>query len=93
MFSAPPSSSAPPVLSTSKSGRQIKGKKVWEQAKGLSQIRPRGPTLEAAADDVQPTKKSKQTMVPTEDIDDRESQQQRILGAAYLLEEPPRTKD
>ena len=68
---------------------------MWEQAKGLSQTRPRGPTLEAAADDVQPTKKSEQTMVlvPTEDIDDRESQQQRILGAAYLLEEPPRTKD
>ena len=32
-------------------------------------------------------------MVPTEDIDERESQQQRILGAAYLLEGPPRTEE
>ena len=88
-----PSTSTLPMLPTSSSGRQIKAKKVWEQAKGLSQTRPRGPTLEAAVDNVQPTKKkSKQIMVPTEDIDERESQQQRILGAAYL-QEHPRTEE
>ena len=32
-------------------------------------------------------KKSKQHLVPSEDIDERESQQQRIPGAAYLLRE------
>ena len=30
-------------------------------------------------------KKSKQHLIPSEDIDERESQQQRILGAVYLL--------
>ena len=34
-------------------------------------------------------KKSKQDLVPSEDIDERESQQRRILEAAYWLGEPP----
>ena len=33
-------------------------------------------------------KKSKQNLVPSEDIDKRESQQQRILNAAYLIRNP-----
>ena len=79
------------MLTISKSGRQIKEKKAWEQEKGLSQKRSRGPTLDAA---LQPAmqvnkKKSKQHLVPSEDIDERESQQQHILGAAHLLGEPP----
>ena len=33
-------------------------------------------------------KKSKQSLISSEEIDERESQQQRILGAVYLLGEP-----
>ena len=33
-------------------------------------------------------KKSKQTLISSEDMNKRESQQQRILAAAYLLEGP-----
>ena len=75
------------MLSKSKSGRSIKDMKVWEQEKGLSQKRSRGPTLDATLQPaMQPIKKkSKQNLVPSEDIDERESHQQRILGAAYLL--------
>ena len=92
---APPSSSAPSVLTTSKSGRQIKEKKAWEQEKGLSQKRSRGPTLDATLQPaMQPNKKkSKQDLIPSEDIDERESQQRRILEAAYLVGEPIRSKE
>ena len=85
---APPPSSAPPVLTTSKSGRQITEKKTWEQAKGLSQKRSRGPKLDTTLQPILQPKKSKQHMVPSEEIDERESQQQRIIGAAYLIGEP-----
>ena len=37
-------------------------------------------------------KKSKQNLVSSKDIDERESQQQRILGVAYLLGEPPESE-
>lgn len=30
-------------------------------------------------------------MIPTKDVDERESQQQRILGAAYMLKGPSQT--
>ena len=88
---APPPSSAPPVLTTSTRGRHITERKAWEQAKGLSQTqkRSRGPTLDATLQPILQPKRSKQHMVPTEEIDERESQQQRILGAAYLIGEPP----
>ena len=50
---------------------------------------PRKPTLGAAAEeeeDLQPTKnKSKQTLVPMRDVDERESQQQGILAAVCLM--------
>ena len=83
---APPSSSAPPMLTISKSGRQIKEKKAWEQEKGLSQKRSRGPRLDATLQPaMQPNKKkSKQHLVPSEDIDERETQQQHILGAGLV---------
>ena len=86
---APPSSSAPPVLMKSSSGRQIKEKKAWEQEKGLSQKRSRGPTLNATLQPaMQPNKKkSKSNLIPSEDVDERESQQRRILEAGYLLGE------
>ena len=38
-------------------------------------------------------KKSKQYLVSSEDIDERESQQQRILRAVYLLGEPLRARN
>ena len=51
----------------------------------------RAPTLDLDAEAIRPMKKkSKQTLVPREDMDERESQQQRILAAAYLLEGPAR---
>lgn len=91
---APPSSSAPPVLTTSKSDRQIKEKKVWEQEKGLSQKRLRGSTLDTTLQPaMQPIKKkSKQNLVPSKDVDKRESQQQRILNTAYLVGDPYRSE-
>ena len=61
---------------------------MWEQANGLSQQkRSRGPTLDTTLQPaMQPIKKkSKQDLVPSEDVDERESQQQRILNAAYLV--------
>ena len=77
------------MLTTFKSGRKIKEKKVWEQEKGLSQKRSRESTLNATLQPaMQPNKKkSKQHLISSENIDERESQQQRILGAAYLLGE------
>lgn len=85
----PPSSSAPAKLT--RTGRQVKEKKVWEQAKGLSQPqrRPRGPildeTLEVERLPVVKKARSKNNMMPDEDLEERESQQERILGAAYLM--------
>ena len=83
------------MLTISKSGRQIKEKKAWEQEKGLSQKRSRGPTLDAILQPaMQPNKKkSKQDLVSSEDIDKRESQQRRILEAVFLVGEPIGSKE
>ena len=83
------------MLTISKSGRQIKEKKAWEQEKGLSQKRSRGPTLDATLQSAMQLnkKKFKQHLIPSEDIDERESQQQRILGPAYLLGNPLRARN
>ena len=74
------------MLTKSSSGRQIKEKKAWEQAKDLSQKRSRGPTLDATLQPaMQPNKKkSKQNLVPSEVYDERESQQRRILEAGFI---------
>ena len=37
--------------------------------------------------------KSKQHLISSEDIDEREFQQQRILRGAYLLREPPKSEN
>ena len=96
-FSTPSSSSAPLVLSKSTFDRQIKEKNAWEQAKGLlrsDRQRPRGPTLDATREAIQPMKKnSKQNLARNEDINERKSQLQHILGAAYLPEDPARAQE
>ena len=53
--------------------------------------KPRGSTLNATLQPaMQPNKKkSKQYLISSEDIDERKSQQQRLLRAAYLRGEPP----
>ena len=92
----PPSSAS---LPTTKNGRIRKEKKAWEQAKGNSQPkrRPRGPTLEETLVEMQSIPAPKKTKAkakakeqdiytPAENIDERESQQQRILAAAYMVD-------
>ena len=92
-----PHSSA--LLPTTKTSRVRKEKKAWEQAKGNSQPkrRPRGPTLEETLVEMQSIPAPKKTnakakakeqdiYIPAENIDERESQQQRILALAYMVD-------
>lgn len=78
-----------------KSGRQVKEKKIWEPASppkrggrgggGSRGGRPRGPTLEATHP--QPAqKRSKTKLIAAEDIDESETEQQAVINAGYLME-------
>ena len=60
MSTSSAASSAPPVLSKPRSDRQIKEKKDREPGQGLlwsGRPRPRGPTLDATLEAIQPMKK------------------------------------
>ncbi len=84
-FNEPPPSSAPPVMTrTTKSGRAVKETTVWEQ-ESQPRRRPRGPTLEVVAP--KPVRKrSKPNLVTAATLDERESQQKRLIESAFVIE-------
>jgi len=74
------SSSSAPV--TTRSGRAIKEKTKWEPTSAIR--RPRGPTLDAAP---QPTRKrSKNNLISAEEVEERESQQRRVINTAFIVD-------
>ncbi len=84
-FNEPPPSSAPPVMTrTTKSGRAVKETIVWEQ-ESQPRRRPRGPTLEVVAP--KPVRKrSKPNLVTAATLNERESQQKRLIESAFVIE-------
>lgn len=82
----PPPSSAPPVLT--RSGRAVTKATKWEPAPIR---RARGETLEAEAATLKPVRKKSrvelaegETMVNPIDVEERESQQQRIIRSGFI---------
>ena len=91
LIDEPPPSSAPAALTTTRHGRPVKEKKVWEQEKGHSQSwgqrgRQRGDSLEAELSPPK-KKKSKTNLVDAIDVDEWESQEQRRLQSAFVVED------
>ena len=76
---------APPVMTrTIKSGRAVKETTVWEQ-ESQPRRRPRGSTLEVVAP--KPVRKrSKPNLVTAATLDERESQQKRLIESAFVIE-------
>lgn len=86
----PPRDPTPPPVMT-KSKREVKKKKIWEQAsqEKKPKRRQRGATLDVAAVECGPSRKrSKAELrgVQAEEVEDRESQQKRIIESAFLVE-------
>jgi len=84
-FNEPSLSSVPPVMTrTTKSGRAVKETTVWEQ-EFQPRRRLRDPTLEVVAS--KPVRKrSKPNLVTAATLNERESQQKRLIESAFVIE-------
>ncbi len=84
-FNEPSPSFAPPVMTrTTKSGRAVKETTVWKQ-ESQPRRRPRGSTLEVVAPK-SVRKRSKPNLVTAATLDERESQQKRLIESAFVIE-------
>ena len=84
-FNEPSPSSASPVMTrTTKSGRAVKETTVWKQ-KSQPRRRPRGSTLKVVAP--KPVRKrSKPNFVTAATLNERESQQKRLIESAFVID-------
>ena len=87
LHSSPPRRDPTPPPVITKSRREVKKTKKWEQApQEKPKRRQRGATLEASTADARTRKKSRTGLrdVQAEEVEDRDSQQERIVGSAFL---------